>query len=148
MSAFRRTTFVSIALCVILAGALAPGGLAGADEHQMAAFFIEYTPRAVDTNKGDTLMFANTDPFSGQGHTVTHQAAPGEPVLFDTEVVPFGSTVQVPGVEDLEEGEYLIRCRVHPIMRGYLSIGGPPRPVTDTISDFLFPLPDPSLITP
>jgi plastocyanin len=138
MSAFRRTASVSIALAVIAAGALFPGGLASADEKQLAAFFIEYTPKAVDTNEGDSLLFANTDPFSGLGHTVTHHSAPGEPVLFDTDIVPFGSTVQVPGVESLPNGEYLIRCRVHSIMRGYLSIGGPPRPITDTISDFLF----------
>ncbi|MGH8973474.1 MAG: cupredoxin domain-containing protein [Acidimicrobiia bacterium] len=138
MSAFRRTTFVSVALAMIVAGALVPGGLASADEHQMAAFFIEYTPKSVDTNEGDSLLFANTDPFSGEGHTVTHNAAPDQPRLFDTDVVPFGSTVQVPGVEQLKEGDYLIMCRVHPIMRGYLSIGGPPRPITDTISDFLF----------
>ena len=138
MSALRRTSFVSVALAVIAVGAMFPGGLASADEHQLAAFFIEYTPKGVDTNEGDTLLFANTDPFSGQGHTVTHDAAPGQPVLFDTEVVPFGSTVQVPGVEKLPRGEYLIRCRVHSIMQGFLGVGGPPRPITDTISDFLF----------
>jgi plastocyanin len=138
MSAFRRTRFVTLALAVIAAGALVPAVPAGADEHQLAAFFIEYTPRAVDTNQGDTLMFANTDPFSGQGHTVTHNAAEGQPVLFDTDIVPFGSTVTVKNVENLPPGDYLIRCRVHSIMRGYLSVGGPPRPITDTISDFLF----------
>ena len=138
MSAFRRTTFVSVALAVIAAGAVVPGGLASADEHQMAAFFIEYTPKAVDTNEGDTLLFANTDPFSGEGHTVTHNNGPGQPRLFDTDVTPFGSTVQVPGVEKLPRGDYLITCRVHPIMRAFLSVGGRPRPITDTISDFLF----------
>ncbi len=138
MSVFRRTSFVTLALAAIAAGALAPAVPAGADEHQLAAFFIEYTPRAVDTNQGDTLMFANTDPFSGQGHTVTHNVAEGQPVLFDTDIVPFGSSVTVPNVENLPPGDYLIRCRVHPIMRGFLSVGGPPRPITDTISDFLF----------
>lgn len=138
MTAFRRTSFVTLAFAVIAAGALVPAGPASADEHQMAAFFIDYTPRSVDTNEGDTLMFANTDPFSGQGHTVTHNAAPGQPVLFDTEVVPFGSSVKVPNIEHLPAGDYLIRCRVHPNMRAFLSVGGPPRPITDTISDFLF----------
>jgi plastocyanin len=137
MSAFRRTSFVTLALAVIAAGALVPAGPASADEHQMAAFFIEYTPRSVDTNAGDTLMFANTDPFSGLGHTVTHNVAEGQPVLFDTEVVPFGSSVKVPNIENLPPGDYLIRCRVHSIMRGYLSVGGAPRPITDAIKDFL-----------
>jgi hypothetical protein len=138
MSVLRRSTVVSLAFAVIALGALVPAVPAGADEHQLAAFLIEYMPRAVDTNQGDTLLFANTDPFSGQGHTVTHDNGPDQPRLFDTEVIPFGSTIQVPGIEDLEAGEYLIRCRVHSIMRGYLSIGGAPRPITDTISDFLF----------
>ncbi len=138
MSAFRRSSFVGIAFAVMALGALVPALPAGADEHQMAAFFIEYTPKSVDTNEGDSLLFANTDPFSGEGHTVTHNARPGEPRLFDTDVVPFGSTVRVPGIEHLKKGDYLIVCRVHPIMRGYLSIGGAPRPITDTISDFLF----------
>jgi plastocyanin len=138
MSTFRRVSFVSLALAVIAGGALVGAGPASADEHQMAAFFIDYMPRAVNTNQGDTLMFANTDPFSGPGHTVTHDAAPGQPVLFDTAVVPFGSSVQVPNVENLPAGDYLIRCRVHPNMRAFLDVGGPPRPITDTISDFLF----------
>ena len=137
MGAFRRTTFVTLALAVIAAGALIPAGPAGADEHHLAAFFIDYTPRSVDTNEGDSLTFANTDPFSGQGHTVTHHAAPGEPVLFDTEVVPFGSSVRVPNVENLKPGDYLIRCEVHSNMRAFLSVGGPPRPITDAIEDFL-----------
>jgi plastocyanin len=138
MSAFRRTAFVSLALGVIAFGALVPVSPAGADEHQMAAFFIEYLPRSVDINEGDTLLFANTDPFSGKGHTVTHHAAPGETPLFDSGVVPFGSTLSVPGISELDVGEYLITCQVHPIMRGFLFVGGPPRPITDTISDFLF----------
>lgn len=139
MSTLRRSTFVSLAFAVIALGALVPAVPAGADEHQLAAFFIEYMPRAVDTNQGDTLLFANTDPFSGKGHTVTHNNAPGQPRLFDTDVIPFGSTVQVPGIEALKSGEYLFMCRVHPdVMEGYLSIGGAPRPITDTISDFLF----------
>ncbi|MGH9036557.1 MAG: cupredoxin domain-containing protein [Acidimicrobiia bacterium] len=137
MSVLRRSSFISVALVVIALGALVPAGPAGADEHQMAAFFIEYLPRSVDTNQGDTLVFANTDPFSGPGHTVTHDAAPGETPKFDSGVVPFGSTMEIPGVAELAPGDYLITCRTHPIMRGYLSVGGPPRPITDAIIDFL-----------
>jgi plastocyanin len=138
MSGLRRTRFVSFALAVIAVGALVPASPASADEHQLAAFFIEYMPRSVDINEGDTLVFVNTDPFSGDGHTVTHNAAPGEAPKFDTEVVPFGSAVDVPGIAELRAGDYLITCRVHPIMRGFLLVGGPPRPITETISDFLF----------
>lgn len=134
---FRRTTFVSLALGVITLGAFVPVSPAGADEHQLAALFIDFAPKAVDVNAGDTLLFANTDPFAGQGHTVTHQTAPGQAPLFDTEVVPFGSSVQVPGIENLAPGDYLIMCRVHDIMRAYLSVGGAPRPITETITDFL-----------
>ena len=137
MPAFRRTASVGLALAVIALGSVVPVSPAGADEHQMAAFFIEYQPEAVTINEGDTLLFANTDPFSGRGHTVSHDAAPGETPLFDSEVVPFGSSVQVPGIADLKAGDYLITCRVHPMMRAFLSVGGPPRPITDTITDFL-----------
>lgn len=137
MSMFRRTTFVSLALGVIALGAFVPVSPAGADEHQLAAFFIDFAPKAVDVNAGDTLLFANTDPFGGEGHTVTHLAAPGQAVLFDTDVVPFGASVQVPGVADLAPGDYLISCRVHDIMRAYLSVGGEARPITETITDFL-----------
>ena len=137
MSAFRRTAFISLALGVIAFGALVPVSPASADEHQLAAFFIEYTPRSVDINQGDHLVFVNTDPFSGRGHTVTHDVAPGETPQFDTEVVLFGSSIDVPGISELKPGDYLIRCRVHSIMRGFLFVGGPPRPITDTITDFL-----------
>jgi plastocyanin len=137
MSVLRRSSFVSVALAVIALGALVPAGPAGADEHQMAAFFIEYTPRAVDINQGDTLLFANTDPFSGEGHTVTQNPAPGTAPLFDSDVVPFGSSLQIPGIADLKPGDYLITCRVHPIMKGFLSVGGPPRPITEAVKDFL-----------
>lgn len=137
MSAFRRSRFLSFALSLIALGVLVPAGPASADEHQMAAFFIEYMPQAVNINEGDTLLFANTDPFSGEGHTVTHNAAPGEAPKFDTAVVPFGSAVAIPGIADLKEGDYLITCRVHSIMQAFLFVGGPPRPITDTISDFL-----------
>jgi plastocyanin len=138
MPALRRTASVGLALTVIALGSAVPVSPAGADEHQMAAFFIEYQPEAVTINQGDTLLFANTDPFAGRGHTVTHDVAPGQPRLFDSEVVPFGSSRQVDGIADLPEGDYLIRCRVHPMMRAFLSVGAPPRPITDTIRDFLF----------
>lgn len=137
MSALRRTTFVGIACAFIVLGALVPAGPASADEHQVAAFFIDYLPRNVDINQGDTLMFANTDPFAGPGHSVTHQAAPGETPKFDTGIIPFGSSMDIPGIADLKKGDYLIACQVHPIMRGYLSVGGAPRPITDAVKDFL-----------
>jgi plastocyanin len=138
MSALRRSSSVGLALVVIAFGTLLPVSPAGADDRQMAAFFIDYLPQQVTINEGDSLAFANTDPFSGQGHTVTHDPPPGTAPLFDSGVVALGSVVDVPGIPDLKRGEYLITCRVHPdIMRAYLSVGAPSRPITDAITDFL-----------
>jgi plastocyanin len=137
MAALRRTSFVSVALAVIAVGALLPGGSASADDRQMAAFFIDYVPNAVTINEGDSLLFANTDPFSGAGHTVSHNPPPGVAPLFDSAVIPFGSAVEIPGIPELKRGDYLIQCRVHPLMRAFLSVGGPPRPITDAVKDFL-----------
>lgn len=138
MSALRRSASVSFALVVIALGSSLPGNPASADDRQIAAFFIDYLPQQVTINEGDTLMFANTDPFGGQGHTVTHETAPGEAPRFDTGVVPFGSAVEVAGIPDLKPGDYLITCRIHPeVMRAFLYVGGPSRPLTDAIKDFL-----------
>jgi plastocyanin len=138
MSALRRSTYVSFALVVIALGSSLPGNPASADDRQLAAFFIDYLPQTVTINEGDNLMFANTDPFGGQGHTVTHETAPGERPLFDSEVVPFGSVIEVPGITDLKQGDYLITCRMHPeLMRAFLYVGAASRPPTDAIKDFL-----------
>jgi plastocyanin len=137
MSTLRHSSYVGLALVVIAFGALLPISPAGADDRQMAAFFIDYLPQSVTINEGDSLLFANTDPFSGRGHTVTHLARPGTAPLFDSGVVPFGSTIDVPGISDLKKGDYLITCQVHPIMRAFLSVGGPSRPLTDAVKDFL-----------
>jgi len=138
MSALRRSTYVSFALVVIAFGSLLPVSPASADDRQMAAFFIDYVPQSVTINEGDTLAFANTDPFGGQGHSVTHETAPGEAPLFDSGVVPFGSVIEVPGIPELKRGDYLITCQVHPeVMRAFLYVGGESRPLTDALKDFL-----------
>jgi plastocyanin len=127
-----------LALAVIVSAVLVPAApAAAARKHTIGAFFIDYLPDNLTINKGDSLTFANTDPFAGVGHSVTHATPPGVAPGFDSEVIPFGGTAEVAGVTQLDQGEYLFWCRVHSIMRGVLYVGAESRPPTETVTDLV-----------
>jgi len=54
-------------------------------------------------------------------HTITHNGCieDGAPCLFDSGTMPPGDTFVIPG---LPPGRYAYHCRIHPIMRGVLTI--------------------------
>jgi plastocyanin len=95
---------------------------ADAQQRVVTAFLFRYNPSSVDVAAGDTLVFFNTDPLGGEGHSVTHAAPPGEQ-LFDTPITPGGSTSEVAGVAELPPGNYPFTCRVHAFMTGTLTVG-------------------------
>jgi plastocyanin len=99
----------------------------------VGAFFIDYLPHAVQIRQGDSLTLVNTDPFAGEGHTVTQATSGGVAPKFDSEVTPFGQSSEVRGVSELPVGEYVIHCRVHPSMRGSLFVDPPAPPPTERI---------------
>lgn len=133
----RIAVRLALALATLVALVPAPPA-AAARQHAIAAFFIGYVPDSLTINKGDSLVFINTDPFAGVGHTVTHSPASGTAPKFDSDVTVFGQSTEVRGISELEQGDYLITCRVHPIMRGFLFVGAEARSPTDTIFDLVF----------
>lgn len=137
MSARTRTVAARLAVALATVALVLPGPPASAArQHTIGAFFIDYVPDNISINNGDNVVLFNTDPFSGEGHTITH-ATNGTPPLFDSEVVPFGQSAEVSGIPALNQGKYLFKCRVHPVMTGFLFVGGDPRSPTDRISDLI-----------
>ena len=136
MIAFARSALARLALALTfgLAALLVPASPVSAAEQQMVgAFFIDYLPDSVQIRQGDTLMLVNTDPFAGQGHTVTQATSGDIAPKFDSDVTPFGQVSEVRGISELPVGEYVIRCRIHPIMRGGLFVDPPAPPPTERI---------------
>lgn len=132
----RIAVRLALALATLVALMPAPPA-AAARQHAIAAFFIGYVPDSLTINKGDSLVFINTDPFAGVGHTVTHFTS-GTAPKFDSDVTVFGQSAEVRGISELEQGDYPITCRVHPIMKGQLLVGAEARAPTDTIWDLIF----------
>lgn len=117
----RRILVVAVAVAVVVSGGLFPAR-AGAEQRVVSAFLFRYNPSPVALAQGDTLVFLDTDPLAGEGHSVTHAAPPGEQ-LFDSPITPPGGASEVSGVTDLRPGGYRITCRVHAFMTGTLEVG-------------------------
>jgi plastocyanin len=94
-------------------------------DHTIGAFFIGYMPDDLHIHKGETVRFVNTDPVSGPGHSFTQATANGAAPRFDSQVTPFGTSSDVVGISGLPEGEYVFHCKIHAVMRGYLSVDPP-----------------------
>jgi plastocyanin len=139
MVTYRRNTLARLAVALgpalmVAAAVLFPASPAPAAEQQtVAAFFIDYVPDSVQIRQGDTLTLVNTDPFAGQGHTVTQATYGDVAPKFDSDVTPFGQSSEVQGIPQLPVGEYVIRCRVHPVMRAALFVDPPAPPPTERI---------------
>jgi plastocyanin len=110
-----------LAVAVVVTGVLFPAP-AGAQQRVVTAFLFRYNPSPLEVAQGDTLVFLDTDPLAGEGHSVTHAAPPGEQ-LFDTPITPPGGTGEVAGVAELPPGNYRFTCRVHAFMTGTLTVG-------------------------
>lgn len=133
----RIAVHLAVALGVVAVPvASAPAG--AARQHTIAAMAIDYLPPdSISINEGDTMVFVNTDPTAGVGHSVTQGTSGGAAPKFDSGVIPFGESADVTGISELKQGEYLIQCQVHPIMKTVLFVG----PVRDDPMDVL-PLPE------
>jgi plastocyanin len=134
MPACRRRAAAGLAVALATATVLVPAPSASAAEQQIVgAFFIDYVPHGVQIRQGDSLTLVNTDPFAGPGHTVTQATYGDVAPKFDSDVTPFGHSSEVRGISQLPVGEYLIRCRIHPSMRGSLFVDPPAPPPTERI---------------
>ncbi len=139
MAAYRRSPLARLAVAfgpalTVAAAVLFPASPApAAEQHRLAAFFIDYVPDSVQIRQGDTLTLVNTDPFAGEGHTVTQAVYGDVAPKFDSDVTPFGQSSDVRGIPELPVGEYVIRCRVHPLMRAALFVDPPAPPPNERI---------------
>lgn len=98
---------------------------------------LTFSPATVTVAGGGMLTLVNLDTFD---HTVTSVAtnAEGQP-LFDVRV-PAGTSATITGVELLAEGLYAFFCKLHPQMRGTLSVEGAGGTVTPDLLSFDQPL--------
>ncbi|MGQ0666875.1 MAG: cupredoxin domain-containing protein [Nitrospiraceae bacterium] len=77
-----------------------------------------YVPVTATAVSGSPIRWANPTPTH---HTVTHSGCLDDsiPCAFDSGMLPPGSTFTLPG---LPPGHYAYYCRIHPIMRGALTV--------------------------
>ncbi len=82
-----------------------------------------FLPKAATVSAHTPVKWYNT---TGTHHTITHESCEaGGPCLFDSGVVPPEGSYELPG---LPPGNYRYYCKLHPIMRGVLTVSesGPP----------------------
>jgi plastocyanin len=77
-----------------------------------------FVPVTATIASGSPIRWDNPTPTH---HTVTHNACVDEsgPCVFDSGTIAPGDTYTLPG---LPPGRYPYHCRIHPIMRGVLTV--------------------------
>ncbi|MFO0706457.1 MAG: cupredoxin domain-containing protein [Nitrospira sp.] len=77
-----------------------------------------FAPAKATVATGSPILWSNPTPTD---HTVTHNGCieDGNPCLFDSGMIAPGEQFSVPG---LPPGRYPYHCRIHPIMRGTLTV--------------------------
>jgi plastocyanin len=77
-----------------------------------------FAPAKAVAISGSPIRWENPTPTD---HTVTHNGCveDGTPCLFDSGVIPPGEQFSIQG---LPPGRYPYHCRIHPIMRGVLTV--------------------------
>lgn len=77
-----------------------------------------FAPSKAIATSGSPVRWDNPTPTD---HTVTHNGCIEDdaPCLFDSGIIPPGEQFSIPG---LPPGRYPYHCRIHPIMRGVLTV--------------------------
>ena len=77
-----------------------------------------FVPKSVTVSSGSPIFWQNPTPTE---HTITHTGCleDGSPCAFDSGIVLPNDTFSLPG---LAPGRYPYLCRVHPIMRGVVTV--------------------------
>lgn len=122
-----RRGIVALAVAAL---ALGPAGASGAAEQEdtqvlahPGSYLTNYTTPVVAVETTEPLTLVNYDV---ERHDVVHDPAadgcPSCPVLFESDLITFGRTAVVEGIENLEPGQvYSFYCTVHEVnMRGKL----------------------------
>jgi plastocyanin len=86
-----------------------------------------YLPASAKVPSGAAIRWENP---TASPHTITHDNCLSEgPCAFDSGEVPPNGSYTLPG---LPPGQYPYQCRLHPIMRGVLTITDPSASATQT----------------
>ena len=127
MSLRRSSAALFAALAVT--GLVLPAAPASAEgvagKHAVVAFFMDYFPSSKITIKqGESIVLVDLDPTAGPGHSFTEDVPlDGPQPRFDSGVVPPGTFKEVSNVSSLAPGTYKVRCSIHVVVRGTLTVG-------------------------
>ena len=125
----RRRPLAALFAALSVAGLALPAAPASAEgvggKHVVVAFFMDYFPSSKITIKqGESIVLVDLDPTAGPGHSFTEDVPlDGPQPRFDSGVVPPGTAKEVPNVSSLAPGEYKVRCSIHIVVRGTLTVG-------------------------
>ena len=123
-----RRSSVALFAALAVAGLVLPAPPASAEavagKHAVVAFFMDYFPTSKITIKqGESIVLVDLDPTAGPGHSFTEDVPLDAQPRFDSGVVPPGTFKEVPNVSSLEPGTYKVRCSIHVVVRGTLTVG-------------------------
>lgn len=127
MTLRRRAAALFAALSVT--GLVLPATPASAEavagKHAVVAFFMDYFPSSkITIEQGESIVLVDLDPTAGPGHSFTEDVPlDGPQPRFDSGVVPPGTFKEVPNVSSLAPGTYKVRCSIHIVVRGTLTVG-------------------------
>jgi plastocyanin len=112
---------------VATTGLVLPAVPASADgagpKHAVVAFLRDYTPSSISIKQGESVVFVDADPTAGPGHSFTQTVPEGVTPKFDSDIVPFGTFKEVPGISSLPAGTYSFHCKIHDVLKGTLTVG-------------------------
>jgi hypothetical protein len=127
MSLRRSSAALFAALAALALGLpAAPASADGAaGKHAVVAFFMDYFPSSkITIEQGESIVLVDLDPTAGPGHSFTEDVPlDGPQPRFDSGVVPPGTFKEVPNVSSLAPGTYKVRCSIHVVVRGTLTVG-------------------------
>ena len=93
-------------------------------EHVVFAILQGYMPsNQFNIKQGESILFVDADPTAGPGHSFTEDVPEGVTPQFDSDIVPPGFAKEVPNVPSLAPGTYGVRCRIHVVVKGTLTVG-------------------------
>src|SRR5688572_17935750 len=124
-----RRSSVALFAALSVTGLVLPAPPASAEsvggKHAVIAFFMDYFPSSKITIKqGESIVLVDLDPTAGPGHSFTEDVPlDGPQPRFDSGVVPPGTFKEVPDVSSLAPGTYKVRCSIHVVVRGTLTVG-------------------------
>jgi plastocyanin len=118
----KQSPFVARLVLAILAGGMVLGGWSGEASPPSFRIIMEsrspyYEPPLARVNTGFPIRWENP---TATFHTVTHEEClVGGSCIFDSGAVAPGANYTLPG---LPPGQYPYQCRLHPIMRGVITV--------------------------